>query len=475
MNRTHLGTAICSLLVLATPCCTSVDPSKSGNESAGSSDPGRFYSPRLCINCHQTTAEGFTIAEHSTSFTTEVFQSVYRGRYLGKLHAAPDDYQDEPSCLSCHAPMLYVQADYSEYRECTGRDCGECHFVPPEACWTSDWTSVLDPPEDTLARWGVSCDFCHTITGTRGSTVGNANFISTPGDTKYGPLPPLRGRAWHHQWSSLHTKAEMCGMCHESTNRFGVPIRTTYSEWLSSPQANRSVVCQDCHMSEAGHLVDGKPVYRTGAVAEMTIVDVPTDRLLHSHRFPGAKDTRQTIDSITLEIDPLLRPTPNGFQVEVVIKNDRAAHRLPTGSAGRHSVWLEMTAESGNWQIHGTAISSQEESDYSTLGKTGYDTRVYGPAAPTGARVYRSVYIESGGLETVDHFDAAECVFDNRLYPDERRRETFSFVVPQSLGPNTVILRATASLIRLPPGLAADLQVLPEEPVQIASALISAR
>jgi hypothetical protein len=243
-----------------------------------------FRASFQCRNCHPPIADQHRVSRHIDSFDNPVFQGVYYDQHLPKLHQSTTPPQEELACLSCHAPMAYLASGYHVAKEKSkddpyGKPCRTCHLTSDgsrdDLFDAGSATQPSPVPEGSRPLWptargrelthaGVSCDFCHSITKSRGKKPGNGGYVCTPGETMYGPF---RTDSYHQAYSELHTKSEFCAICHNAVNRHGVPVRATFSEWEQTPHAADGIQCQDCHMTATGFLVDGKPVHESGKAA----------------------------------------------------------------------------------------------------------------------------------------------------------------------------------------------------------------
>jgi hypothetical protein len=300
---------------------------------------------------------------------------------------------------------------------------------------------------------GVTCDFCHTITGYRGDAPGDGNYISQPSkERKLGPF--LHEYNWHHVYSALQTKSEFCGICHNDVNHHGLEVKSTYTEWKQSRYADDGIQCQDCHMNRIGFLVEGKPVYESGRAADprMMWTRTPYRPILYSHRFPGAHSKTQIVGAgvITVAIETQ-RPTVSpgdDVTITVLVDNSRTGHKMPSGSKELRHLWLEVTAQHGDRVISIPAYSAGV-GPYDVAGKGPYDREILEKDIPEGSRIYRAVFVDEAGKQTLSFYNATRVVFDNRLKASEVRRETYRFQVPRSAA-GTVTLRASLNYLPYP-------------------------
>jgi len=186
--------------------------------SGANPSPTDFQLDSYCRGCHTTLHSQWNTSMHSKAFEDDIYQKTLS---LAVTDLGGSNNADAKSlqlfCLSCHVPIGKVTGDL--------------------------------PPTTTASASAVSCDFCHTVSGTSG--IGNASFISTPGDVKRGPYFDAISPAHDTTLSTLHTQSEFCGMCHDvyhPTN--GLPLEQTYTEWKNGPYAAQNVQCQHCMMGE---------------------------------------------------------------------------------------------------------------------------------------------------------------------------------------------------------------------------------
>jgi len=309
-------------------------------------------SAELCGRCHRAIQESWQTSAHATAMTSPVF--------LDALDAAERDFGVEARkvCLSCHAPMAGLLGDLDLARKVS-------------------WE-------------GVTCDYCHSIREVREEGP-NPKAVVQFGNVKSGPSRDSVSPAHRTRYSSVHTAALLCAVCHEYKNALGFPVVTTYSEWKKSPSGKGDLECQQCHM----YLVKG-------AVVEPR-VKRESSHMVNLHAMPGSHSVSQLNKALTAK----LTASRNGETIEVVVKvkNDGAGHFLPTGSPMRQLI-LEVRATAG------------------------------GVTTGTEKRTYTRTLADAAGVaiqkEYVAFMKASKVLSDTRLAPDETRSETFSFRMPSA-------------------------------------------
>jgi hypothetical protein len=392
------------------------DSTKAAADQRGpASSPARshgFWPTSTCRGCHPRQVEQHLESHHESSFTNPAFQAQYFEEVLPRASRDSGLAAEAQACTACHAPIAF--ATQQRY--------------------------VQGPAQIDSSMSGVTCDVCHTITGYRGSQPRNGNFITEPGPTKLGPFK--RETNWHHVYSELHTRSELCATCHEAENHHGVEVKATFTEWKKSPFATRGVQCQDCHMTRDGFLTAGRARYESGTAADMPGKAPLRDRL-YTHRFPGAHSKSQVTGAITLDLRARDSAPVPGDQVavEVVVDNSRTGHKMPTGSADLRLLWLTVTA-----RVNGKPIAlrakSVESAPYDVAGQGKDDARFLGKDVPAGSRIYRAIFVDDQKRQTLSFYDAVAIPFDNRLAAAEKRVESYGLAIPKDArGPISIVAR----------------------------------
>ncbi len=322
----------------------------------------------------------------------------------------PNSHAEARECISCHEPITYA----------------------------TKGPLILSLAAVNPNMNGVTCDVCHTMTGYRAPRAQNGNYIIAPSDTKFGPFKEESD--WHHAYSELQTKSEICAVCHEAVNRHGFQIKETFTEWQESVFAQQGVSCQDCHMNVDGFLTAGKPRFSSGKAANMSLGKSPERARLYTHEFPGAHSKTQVEGAIELSINatPMDASQSRTVAIEVTVDNSRTGHSMPSGSADLRLLWLEVTAHIGDRILAlpaGAAESkvTTDSTSHSIAGYGNFDKRLIGPEIPKGSRVYRAIFADAKGQATLNSYDAVAKLFDNRLKAAEKRRESYQFTIPEGV------------------------------------------
>ena len=374
--------------------------------------------PEICAQCHPRQYEGWKGSMHSNSFNDPVFQAEWalaEKALSGKMM----NY-----CGACHTPIgvatQTVKFDPN----------------PSEGALHGKFTA---PP---IASKGVSCDVCHTISGSNISKTavlehGNGSFIMDPGNVKRATLKdPDPVSPFHEtEYSEHHTSSAFCGNCHNifhPTNNF--PIERTYDEWKYSSYAQNNVQCMDCHMvpvATAMRVADEmKPAHKleNSQIGGFAGVGGPIRKVVHDHAFVGGNavitsvlngngaDSKHTKESIrrlqnvaSLNVSVLPQ---NGALHKLVVRvnNDRAGHNLPTSLTNVRQIWLEVIV---------TDDQDRELLRSGTLNE--------GNELPLGTTIFNSNAVDKNGKFTQFPWEIARFSDTNTIPPKGHRDSNYAF------------------------------------------------
>ncbi len=190
-----------------------------------------------CGNCHAEIYAQWRSGGHARAATNRHFLNLYTGSTWDETRqhgwGLLEEYPEGAGvCASCHAPS-----------------------APLEDLGIADIRMI-----EGVAQQGVHCDFCHKVQGVNllapGLTHGRFGMqLLRPaeGQLFFGPLDDVdRG---DDSYLPLQSHSRYCAVCHEGIV-FGVPVYSTYSEWLQSPASRRGEHCQSCHMQPDGKMTN---------------------------------------------------------------------------------------------------------------------------------------------------------------------------------------------------------------------------
>jgi hypothetical protein len=332
--------------------------SASGGRAAGVAIPAgpSAYAPsRECAACHGTIHKFWSESEHARAAQSPGFRAGLKAAMAGAADAAA-----------------------------VRRECAWCHV--PTALVTADWDA-----EGEVAREGVTCDFCHTVSGVTLNRAGNP-FELSPGPVKRGPMEYAKTPAHETAYSVLHkSSALLCATCHEYTNPLGAPVLSTFTEWDAGPYPARGQTCQECHMP----LVPGDTVQEPLQ---------PTQRRINLHRMSGGADAAHMATGLDLRLASVALGATTA-DVEVVVSNTGVGHSAPGGLSTK-SLVLAVGVDAG-----GPELVNRRE------------------------RVYRREMKDAQGRTLSSAADmflkAASVGEDTRLRQKESRTERFTVPLPE--------------------------------------------
>ena len=256
------------------------------------------------------------------------------------------------------------------------RQCEGCHS--PAGVVTGEIKGPGLAGLSELAKAGVSCDICHSISGTThcqtpSKEPENGSFILTPGiDGKDGPTLVKRGPykpkdgcggGFHDcKESSLHLEADLCAGCHQVYHyEAHFPLEATYLEWKHGPYAQKEILCKDCHMVDIDTFKRAADDFKKPGRKEYRHYFNGANYLLQylaagAMKKAGKPEVAENImqkyemavtrlkSAAELEINPVYRDGKLA-EVRVRVRNIRAGHNLPTSLTNVRQMWLEVTAK----------------------------------------------------------------------------------------------------------------------------------
>jgi len=223
-----------------------------------------------------------------------------------------------------------------------GQFCDTCHG--PAATMTGEIAAggALSPGTGQA----IGCMFCHQVTELAEGDAGNTSQLVALDGVRRAHLE--EPQAPHPaQYSEFHTKAEICGGCHNVNHPVnGMHLEATYTEWSESDYAAQGVVCQDCHMSSGAGVVGPS----TGQAA----TGAPERDNIYHMSFVGgqvalgdseaATAMLKSAAKIEIKAPEIVAPGEEA-SATIVVSNTGAGHYLPTGLTEVRQMWLVVTAK----------------------------------------------------------------------------------------------------------------------------------
>jgi hypothetical protein len=347
-------------------------------------EPGDFEDPGVCAGCHVEIHEAWSTSMHAFAWTDK-----------------------------------WYRADLSLAHEETGGAtdmlCGPCHA--PVAARTGQLPPIDGSRFDETSRRGVSCDFCHTVSGV--AQAFNMGHLSAPGPVKRGPRRDVEPMYHEVEYSDLHTKAEFCGACHTVIHpASGIHIIDTYDDWKDNPYGKEGITCQNCHMT---------PTPAAGRNPGKSAVMGPHREHVAFHGFVGGsafvQEQRGNGEKAALSREVLraaarleLAGTVSDqglLELTVDVHNVGAGHRIPTGTTYIRKMWLEVT------------VSDPVGNVVYTSGHVGEGNRVDPKAV-----FFRLLFVNDKGELTGKSWQAKAIGYDRRIPAKGSDREVYRIELP---------------------------------------------
>lgn len=410
-----------------------------------------FKKPTKCRTCHKSIYQEWQQSLMSQSFTHNWDDVEYFK--LALPHALKLDKVAgvKGGCVACHGPLAFLTGD-----------------IPPKP-----------PSAGTRVNEGVSCEICHSITGSTEKEPFNFSFVVKPGKVKFGPRGDGRSSLHSVEYSKFIRSPELCATCHDEQSPYGAWVKETYREWKAGPYAKEGIRCQDCHMYRA----PGK-----SAIGGKSRVDV-AHHAFHGAHFPsklaGAVD-------IALYADANQITQGSTIKVRTELFNGKVGHSIPSGSSEERMLWLEMVAIDAKGKTYDLALDKKnfqgEEHTISNAKTLAYQAmgEIMGMKAfkgvkrdgdiPDGIRIFRRPFFDPQGRMTICQWYTAEnSIVDYRIGPQETKIETYSWNIPKDIPPGPVTIKAILYYCLVPSSVGEFLQLIPSEyaPIKVNTATLT--
>ena len=386
--------------------------------------PESWTDPEVCAQCHQRQYEGWKGSMHANAFKDPVFQALWA------IGEKATDGKVRNHCAGCHTPIGTVTNSIK---------------FNPDAGLHGTFTAP------GVAEKGISCDVCHTISGSniRDTKVlehGNSSFEMDPGKVKRGSIEGAKSPFHETEYSEHHTSSQFCGNCHNifhPDNNF--PVERTYDEWKYSIYAQNGIQCMDCHMVPvetamrvADELKRPKDLEnsRIGGIAGL---GGPYRDVVHDHAFVGgnavvtevisgkkgnaaeAIKRLQNVASIDLDLST---EKAQLHKLVVRVNNDRAGHHLPTSLTEVRQIWLEVIATNDK------GIELMREG-----------TKKKDHSLPKGTMVFNSHAVDKNGKHTELPWEISHFTVVNTIPPKGHKDTNYFFNIPLDSSSVTVVTK----------------------------------
>jgi hypothetical protein len=441
MNYTMYRKIIFILLMVSIflyfPVTIDAQENPSGDELLNTGKYEDFEKPELCGSCHIDFYMQWQQAMMSQAYTHHWDEIEYFKLAVPHAEKDPVVADVKAGCNGCHTPMAFIAGD-----------------VPPPL-----------PEKNSRANESVSCDVCHTITGSKGDQPFNYSYTIQPGKTKYGNREGVESPHHITEKSDFIRTTEFCGNCHNEQSPYGVWVKSTQLEWKEGPYAKEGVVCHDCHMPRAeGRVSKLSKVYKNAA----------------QHLFHGAHSQSKLRGAIELRMHPDTREIEPGEVITLTVQafNHKAGHKIPSGSVEDRQLWLTVMVYDSEGNAYHLPVDkkgfdgeeytiSSNELAYQDMGMMmGLDdfNGVARDALPyEGDRVFRLPYFDPQGRMTIAQWNTKSQGVDYRIGPRETKIETFTWEIPEDIPPGKVRCVAEINYRKLVKSVGEFLEVPAEE------------
>lgn len=458
-------------------------------------DPGVGSDPstRFCGHCHETYAADLQTSKHVQAAKNPLVQDLYAG--------VTDAHSDSGSCtaaggtwqqgLTPGSPSTPIDKCYlgggvlpDLNTTCGGAAqsaCDDPTIAVPDAptafgacadCHAPGIDGVaggrnLHEAIDLAYDHGVHCDVCHKVRDVDLSLppgIGQRLILGRPNELDpspladyrpiyYGPLLDVPNSFMGGSPQPKFNEATFCAGCHQQLQPAlvpgdtldgtrwpdGLPIHTTYDEWLAGPYNAPETPCQFCHMP-AGVDLPNSIDTAVGMPQSITFgfERPPEDNRHHIFRSPLFHGDPRLIDS-ALFVSVALSVNTGEVDANVSVANIGCGHAIPTGEPMRALVML-VTAQGGGCaqplppvggmtvhDVGGFVARGTEGTDVTTAGTT--MTWAAGALAASAGDVVRIVR-PSG---TFDDYDGVGIFAGNTLTPAEKGLEIHEPVATASV------------------------------------------
>ena len=385
-----------------------------------------FKKPQKCGMCHKEIYQEWQQTLMSKSYTHKWDQVEYFQLALPHSKKLEKVAGVKAGCIACHGPLAFLSGD-----------------IPPKPA-----------SANTRANEGVSCDVCHSITGTTGKEPFNFSYIVKPGNVKNGPRKDAKSPFHGTRFSQFHKTAEFCATCHDEQSPYGAWVKETYREWKEGPYSKEGVVCQDCHM----HKAPGK-----SAMGGKERSDIA------HHVFQGSHSPTKVAGAVDVALYSSKKDLAPGETVNLkaVLFNGKVGHAIPSGSSEERMLWLEVVAIDANGKSYQIPVQPKgfKGEEYTIADSKAMTYQAIGEIMeikdfkglkrdgdiPDGARIFRKPFFDPKGRMTIcQWYTKNNTLVDYRIKPRETKIEKYVWQLPKGLPKGKLTIRANLFYAQVP-------------------------
>lgn len=347
-------------------------------------EPGAFEDPVVCSHCHKDIYNQWSKSMHSYAWVDEWYQPDFI------LAHQQTDGATDLLCGACHAPIA-----------------ARTGLLPP-----ADGSKF-----DEVSRRGISCDFCHTVSGV--DQMFNMGHVSEPGQVKLGPRGD--GRSLYHEVkkTEIHSKADFCGSCHMVIHPVtGVHIIDTWEDWKNNEYGKQGIRCQDCHMTPTPGIkkTPGRAALMGKERENLAFHGFIGGSSYAQDAMGNKKQAEMSRDFLraAAEVKLAERVRADGtLELTVDVHNVGAGHKIPTGTSYIRIMWLQIEVVDSA----GKAIYSSGHVDE----KNHVDPN---------AVFFRLLFRDADGNLTGKSWQAHGIGYDRRIPAKGKDSETYQIALP---------------------------------------------
>jgi hypothetical protein len=150
---------------------------------------------------------------------------------------------------------------------------------------------------------------------------------------------------------------------------------------------------------------------------------------------------------------------------QVAVDNRKSGHRMPTGSTDLRLLWLDVTARAGDQVLQVPVLGD----GLGIAGRSKEDAKVLGKDVAPGSRIYRAIFVDAAGRQTLQSWDAVKISYDNRLPAGAVVSEAYALDLPKDVrGP--LQIQARLRYLAYPSSFAALMDLAAAPVVDVATA-----
>lgn len=364
------------------------------NEEYIFQDPGDGidFMKEDCTHCHTTFVYDFLQSKHAEAAKNPLLHDLYNGvsrkwatqadcetaggRWLqgkepgtdstlmmrcyihGGVLADLNDGCGGEGQLTCDDPGLSAEETPTDFGA-----CADCHAPGIDGVLGD---RNLNEAVGLAYEKGVHCDVCHKVADidlSKPPGVGKRLVMGRPSEPGrnvyqwdpvfYGPIRDVPNVLMGGSYQPKFNQAVFCAGCHEQNQEAlipgdvldaakfpdGLPVHSTYSEWLAGPFNNEATPCQFCHMPEISDMFNAVDLSAPEkASVTFGYERAPSDIRRHSFRGPLEGNPRLIDQSLYVSVK--LDKGDGSISASVSVANVGCGHAIPTGEPMRSLVMV---------------------------------------------------------------------------------------------------------------------------------------